>query len=238
MSDFPGAVTFDFWNTLVRPVTHAGAHRAERWVELLAADGHTVGLDVVTGVFDAEWQAHHQAWLANEQYTGERGARSALASLGLDVPSEREAELIEAFGGIVGLEYALCPGVESVLAELARRGLPIGIICDVGFTPSTTLRAMLADFGVLGYFAGWSFSDEVGTYKPAVEIFEHALGYLDRPASVCVHIGDLRRTDVAGAHAAGFTSIRYHGVHDDPDEGPRAHHDLADYGMFGDLFGW
>ena len=61
-------------------------------------------------------------------------------------------------------------------------------------------------------FAGWSFSDEVGWYKPAPQMFQHSLDYLGTTASATAHIGDIRRTDVAGANAAGFLAIRYRGV--------------------------
>lgn len=37
-----------------------------------------------------------------------------------------------------------------------------------------------------------------------------------------VHVGDLRRTDVAGAKAVGMGTVRFRGVHDDDSEGPEA----------------
>ena len=66
---------------------------------------------------------------------------------------------------------------------------------------------------LLGYFDHWSFSDEVGWYKPAPEIFRHALDGLGGVAPErAAHVGDLRRTDVAGARAMGMTAVRYRGV--------------------------
>ena len=41
-----------------------------------------------------------------------------------------------------------------------------------------------------------------------------------------VHVGDLRRTDVAGARAMGMETVRFRGVFDDPGPG-----DEADYVM-------
>ena len=41
--------------------------------------------------------------------------------------------------------------------------------------------------------------------------------------SRAAHVGDLRRTDVAGALALGMTAVRYTGAFDDVDgEGPEA----------------
>ena len=60
----------------------------------------------------------------------------------------------------------LAPNVGDSLRALAGAGVRIGIICDVGLTPSATLRRYLDHHGLLGYFDHWSFSDEVGWYKP------------------------------------------------------------------------
>ena len=102
----------------------------------------------------------------------------------------------------------------------------LGIICDVGMTPSTALIANLEREGILELFDHWSFSDEVGHYKPAPEIFEHALAGLGGiEPSASAHVGDLRRTDVAGARAMGMTAVRYTGVFDDDSQPePEGHH--------------
>ena len=46
-------------------------------------------------------------------------------------------------------------------------------------------------------------------------IFDHALGGLGVDAAHAAHVGDLRRTDVAGARAMGMVAVRYTGVFDD-----------------------
>ena len=107
----------------------------------------------------------------------------------------------------------------DTLAALSERGIRMGIICDVGFTPSPALLAHLERHGLLKHFDHWSFSDEVGFYKPAPEIFAHALSGLGAPdPGGCVHVGDRRRTDVAGAQAAGMRAVRVTAVFEDPDQ--------------------
>ena len=71
--------------------------------------------------------------------------------------------------------------------------------------------------GLLAYFSGWAFSDEVGHYKPAPQIFEAALAALDAEPAAAMHVGDLRRTDIAGAAALGMRTVRYRALHDDPE---------------------
>src|SRR6185437_7984696 len=112
------------------------------------------------------------------------------------VPADVRRDLAEAFAlGAHATELHSTEGIEECLAALRDAGVRIGIICDVGITPSVTLRRHLEDRGLLGYFAHWSFSDEVGVYKPDPVIFRHALaglGVID-PADAA-HVGDLRRT--------------------------------------------
>jgi FMN phosphatase YigB (HAD superfamily) len=86
------------------------------------------------------------------------------------------AALVEAFGRAgEEAELHLAEGTEDCLRTLKGAGIKLGIICDVGFTSSTMLRDHLIRHGVLPLFDHWSFSDEVGAYKPAAAIFEHAL---------------------------------------------------------------
>ncbi|GIT00042.1 MAG: hypothetical protein CM1200mP26_17540 [Acidimicrobiales bacterium] len=68
-----------------------------------------------------------------------------------------------------------------------------------------------------------AFSDEVGVYKPDPSIFQAALEGLgvDDPSSV-VHVGDLKRTDVAGARAMGMGTVRFRGALDDKEPGDEA----------------
>jgi len=221
------AVTFDYWNTIVRADADQGAHRLRAWAIEYAEAGHLVDDDALHAAFRAVWDQHQAAWLRNEQYTGERAARAAIDQLDVPVSEQVRDRLVERFvtaGEEAG--FHLCDGIDVVLAELQGRGVRLGIVCDVGFTPSSGLRRILERFNLLGCFDGWSFSDEVGWYKPAPAIFEHALGYLGVGPRAAAHVGDLRRTDVAGARAMGMTAGRYRGAHDEVSDGPEGDHGI------------
>jgi FMN phosphatase YigB (HAD superfamily) len=234
------AVTFDYWDTLIcaEPPPFKKA-RIEALVGVLAGAGHVVAParveEVLGAVFAEEFTP---AWRSNRQYTAADAAASVVRRLALESATgsdgfgERvDAAVVEAFVA-AGAEVRpqLTPGIADALAALVASGVRIGIICDVGLTPSTTLRRALEGHELLAHFAHWSFSDDVGVYKPEAAIFQHALdglGGVD-PARAA-HVGDLRRTDVAGARAMGMTAIRYCGVADDQTEGPEGHHVLADH---------
>lgn len=114
-----------------------------------------------------------------------------------------------------GASLELSPDIRSCLAVLSEREIRLGIVCDVGFTGGELLRDFLGREGLLEHFSGWAFSDEVGHYKPSPQIFQAALGALGAEPAAAVHVGDLRRTDIAGARGVGMRTVRYRGLHDD-----------------------
>lgn len=137
-------------------------------------------------------------------------------SLGLEgSAAERAAEAFLTVARNAPVELAV--DIRSSLEALQGRGIQLGIVCDAGFSGGEVLRQLLDREGLLAYFSGWAFSDEVGHYKPAPQTFEAALGALDADPATAMHVGDLRRTDIAGASALGMRTVRYRALHDDPD---------------------
>ena len=214
----PGAVTFDFWDTLVRV---GGGDIQERrkaiWMEILIEAGIDVPFDELDRVFAHGWDVFQRCWRANELATARGVCEAMVDVLDVDLPSSLVEDLIEVIERGSDPELvSLTPNIAETLAGLDEAGVRLGIICDVGMTPSNRLREYLEHHGVLHHFDHWSFSDEVGVYKPDRAIFDHALSGLDvGDPSDAVHVGDLRRTDVAGARGAGMASVRYTGVTDD-----------------------
>lgn len=230
------AVTFDFWNTIARVPTGAMTEARERAVaaacesndvaveaELLTRSLEQLGLD---------WE---RSWAKGHHLHPREAAESLVRALGVEgAAREMVAEAFLGAGREVELELA--PDIGASLEALRGREIRLGIVCDVGFSGGELLRELLDREGLLGHFSGWAFSDEVGHYKPAPQIFEAALGALGAEPASALHVGDLRRTDVAGAAAHGMRTARYRGMNDegDSDAGPEAefvvdsHEELVD----------
>ncbi len=238
MSDATGrppvqAVTFDFWNTIVAE-SAIGASRGSRISGELATHDVQATPEQVAAAFDSGWEWFVGRWKANEHTTTRESVAVSLSHLPVPVNDDSVVDAVTALvvAGSDPATITLAPGIGNCLETLASAGVQLGIICDVGMTPSTTLRGYLDHHGLLQHFSHWSFSDEVGCYKPDPRIFAHAAEGLGQPdPSRTAHVGDLRRTDVAGAQGVGWTAVRYHGLSDDPrDVGPEgdvvvAHHD-------------
>jgi FMN phosphatase YigB (HAD superfamily) len=209
------AITFDFWNTLagVPPQTMTEArHRA------VAAACESCGVEIeaerlVATLADVS-RDYEGAWSEGNHFHPRDGAEILIRALGIEgAAGEVVAEAFLSAGR--GTELELAPDIEACLEVLSRRGIRLGIVCDVGFTGGELLRELLDDHELLDFFSGWAFSDEVGHYKPSPQIFEVALGALDAEPGRAMHVGDLRRTDIAGAAALGMRTVRYRGLNDD-----------------------
>jgi putative hydrolase of the HAD superfamily len=213
------AVTFDFWNTIAhaRPGSMAEARR--RAVAAACEQcGAEVEAEALAATLDEVALRWERSWAEGIHLHPQDAAEMVATSLGVE-PGSREA-VAEAFlGAAREASVELSPGIRGCLEALSRRGVRIGIVSDVGFSGGELLRGVLEQEGLLAHFDGWGFSDEVGHYKPAPEIFEAALGALGARPEEAMHVGDLRRTDVAGAAALGMRTARYRGLHDDADAG-------------------
>jgi FMN phosphatase YigB (HAD superfamily) len=230
------AVTFDFWNTIAQ-VPPEAMPTARRRAIMAACEACEVEMeaDLLARGLEEVRLAWERSWGAGEQLAPAEGAAMLAAALGVEgIAGEMVGRAFLEVSREV--EFELAPGIGACLEALAENGTRIGIVCDVGFTSGELLREVLEREGLLGHFHGWAFSDEVGHYKPAPQIFEAALAMLGAEPAAAMHVGDLRRTDIAGASALGMRTARYRGLHDDPDRGagPEAdflldsHHQLLD----------
>jgi putative hydrolase of the HAD superfamily len=224
------AVTFDFWNTLMwEEPGSLKEKRLEVWAETLPQQGVEVDPLKLEAAHDAAHRRYEEAWRAGRQFVVEDATAQIAAELwGESARAARDA-LVEGYSE-AGRRAAVHPseGVAECLGALADAGVRIGLISDIGLTPSTVVRELLDRAGLLGFFDGMSFSDEVGCYKPAPGIFEHALESVGggRPGETA-HVGDRCRTDVGGALACGWTAVRYLGTYDDPAGEPEGHIAIA-----------
>jgi FMN phosphatase YigB (HAD superfamily) len=219
MSSAIEAVTFDFWNTIARvpPGTMSDVRR-RAVAAACEAQGLEVEAELLARTLEEVGTRYQGSWEAGEHFHPDEGVEMLVQALGVE-GAAREA-VGEAFlGAARDTEIGLAPDIDYALGALRERGIRIGIVCDVGFSGGETLRGLLARKRLLGYFSGWAFSDEVGHYKPSPQMFEAALEAMGAQPEEAMHIGDLRRTDIAGAAALGMRTARYKGLHDDQDVG-------------------
>ena len=213
------AVTYDCWGTLLKDRNWEGAyeHRVSalnRFLDLSDEEARSL--------MDEAWAKHDEAWKQVETFGPGRMAAYCLEARGI-FDDDAIAELTREFE-----EASMKHGVEAVdgaietLAALSQANIRLGLVCDTGFTPGRVVRDLMKENGLLDHLEVLCFSDEVGVPKPGADIFAKAMAELGATPPEAVHVGDLRRTDIAGAHDIGMHAVRFRGVHDDRSDAPEA----------------
>jgi putative hydrolase of the HAD superfamily len=237
----PTAVTFDCWNTLLREENWHEAHRRRVDALLHAAreTGAHADFEQAGRAFDRAWQRHMDLWAEGVA----SGAREVAAWAMHDLRALTHGasfELLVAHFENASHSSCVVPleGAVETVAALARAGVPAALICDTGLTPGRVVREHLARLGLLDGLRAQIFSDEVGVPKPDARVFHAALGALGVAARDTFHVGDLLRTDVAGARNVGMRSVRLRAAHDDATALPEADHVAASHAELRALLGF
>lgn len=214
----PHTVTFDCWQTLIYESQARGLaiERAELFARFVG-----VAPERVQVALSAAWREHQRAWHRRVVFAGPEMTDHTLEALGLTLSAQRRAALIERLESeILKREVIAIDGSRELLETLRAAGVRTALICDTGFTPGRVVRQLLARVALLELLEVQIFSDEVRFPKPHLRPFSAALEALSACAQGAVHVGDLRRSDVAGARAAGMGTVRFRGRNDDNDAGP------------------
>ncbi len=211
------AITFDFWFTLYqsKPVKMDERLRfLKRSIEA-GSDTH-LEMAAMQEAFDVGREAWDRAWMDEYRTMGAREWVSIILNelrVSLRPAAQRELEL--------ALENTVLNDPPTLVAE-ARVVLPaladcyaLAIISDTGLTPGHILHEVLKRDQVADHFAHMTFSDQLGSSKPHPDNFLHTLQALEVEPHEAVHIGDLLRTDIAGARQIGMRAVQYVGLYQD-----------------------
>jgi putative hydrolase of the HAD superfamily len=230
------AITFDFWHTLFEPVNTGDTRRREIKDVLERAGAGAISQSRIDQAIALAWQEWDRVWEQEcRTFGAEEWVALVLTALGVVLPqSEREALVHAAATSGMNARPPLVDGVDTLLPHLAQ-SYRLGLICDTGLSPGWMLREWMASQGILGYFSHLTFSDELGVSKPHPDAFLTTLSRLEVLPKEAVHIGDLPRTDIAGAKGVGMRAIRFTGVSDWGDGAVSADAEIVSYSELGDL---
>jgi len=201
------AVTFDLWNTLIIEKNY-NELRVEALGKALLGEGISRTLDEVMKAHEAATARYNRVWADDHRHLPkEERLNLSLELLGAKLPNDVKASVAREYAEVFLRDPPeLNDGVEETVRNLSAK-MKLGIISDTGLTPGSVIRRYLSEKGLLSYFSATVFSDELGYCKPDVRTFRKALGLLRVTPAEAVHVGDLLRTDVAGAKAAGMKAV-------------------------------
>ncbi len=208
------AITIDFWNTVVDSRNGAlrRAARNEAMRDVYRSLGKTWNDDEVSAAYEHSYRTFEHHWQGEQRtLSADESLHVIWKFLGFDVPQELHVSTVRRIeDSILAGMPGLLPGCADVLASLSARW-PLALISDTAYSPGRALRGVLEAHDVRRYFNALIFSDETGVSKPHPSMFERALDELGAEPKHAVHIGDIERTDIAGAKAMGMRAILYRG---------------------------
>lgn len=202
------AVTFDLWNTLFSDRDYSDQRVGYVSDALRALNVERTPHEIREAYISAaDLGRSVSRAVGHRHFTNQERLGHILGHLDVELPEDASSLLIERFENAIWENPpALKEGASETLEALHDR-YAIGMISDTGITSGHVIRRVLDELGVLGFFSSTIFSDEVGLCKPNGLVFERALMKLGVKPSEAVHVGDLLRTDVAGAKGAGMTAV-------------------------------
>lgn len=232
------AITLDYWDTLYQGASEPArvARRREALFGMVQGLGHGIDREEFDRLYLASGE-EAMRWWRDEQ----RGYQTAerihwmLRALGIERPDDCEhvAAAVETVDRtLLELPPPFLDGARDVLARLSGR-YALAIISDTGFASGRAQDLVLEQDGVRGYFRATVYSMDIGHAKPRPEIFHAALDVLGVAPHEALHVGDIERTDVAGALGVGMRAVRLDAIRDSG--ATRAEHvakslvELADY---------
>lgn len=211
------AVTFDCWQTLIFDDQPHGHQPARGRVDVLC-EWTQKPREQVASALAAGWAEHQRAWHRRQVFAGPEITRHVLAALDVTMAPTRVDELVRVLEDeITGHRIVATNGAREILEALRADGVRVALICDTGFSPGRVVRQLLERVGLLEFLEVQIFSDEIRVPKPHPRAFHTALQGLDVDPQRAAHVGDLRRSDIAGARDVGMTTVRFAGLNDDAD---------------------
>jgi putative hydrolase of the HAD superfamily len=185
---YPTAVIFDLDDTLIDRTSSM-----VRYARLFADDFRGALLTCPV-------ETIHSALVLYDDFGSLRQAENICAALPWR-STERPETLFAHWAQRFGEASALFDDVLTVLDEIRRRGIPMGLITNGG---AAMQRSKIKTVGLESYFSSIVISTEAGCRKPDASIFQLALAELGCEAAQAWFIGDHPDLDVRGAHEAGL----------------------------------
>ena len=202
------AITLDLWGTILDDCQKPNEkivyseRRQQYFLDKLKEQDQFFTYEQIQTAYTHVWSFFDKLWEQQKAFDAELGIREMLSFLNADLSPKVLQEVVIFFEDCHKLPLPL-EGVLQAVKTLSEK-YHLVLISDTAWTPGRELRRVLSDYGIADCFDGFVFSGETGCTKPHIKMFQNALNILDLAAHECLHVGDLQRTDIAGARNAGM----------------------------------
>ena len=166
-------------------------------------------LDCFGRVLVAMWNEAKQTWAGISLASV---MAQTLRESGLDAAQFDMQELLRVYNWQPVPGVRPYPDTLSTLETLRQQGYRLGLITNA-MQPMWMRDVELETYGLLPYLEARITSGDTGYMKPHPAIYERILDLLGTAAAQAVFVGDRPENDIAGANAAGLTSVLIRPAH-------------------------
>lgn len=194
-------VSFDVWNTLLRPNKKFSAARNQMIADTLGVPVYVVSeqytetktqLDRFAKQFGLGCntiQSWHMLIERMVQFSSDADVSKWKCDALVNTMFNRTLELFREHPPL------LDKGVVEAIGRLYGAGVTMNIASNSNFVPGTSMQPFLkATFGY-NTFSFFVFSDQIGMAKPSFQFFQRVKAQINLPAVDVVHVGDDERYD-------------------------------------------
>ena len=201
------AVSFDFYNTLVRfwpPLEEIQRSACHELGLTVSEQSITHGYAVADVLFNRENEDRPLSHRTNEERLEFFGRYEQLILETAGVPVSLDlAQKVWNMAMTVPKDFVPFPDSIPALEGLREAGYRVGIITNL----RRDLDELCLNSGLTPYLDFAVGSEEVGIEKPHPAIFNVALEQAQVVAEECLHVGDQVRSDVLGAQGVGMPAV-------------------------------
>ena len=201
------AVSFDFYNTLVRfwppleEIQQAACHELGLTVQ---EEAITRGYAVADVLFNRENEERSLSSRSDEERLEFFGRYEQLILETAGIPVSMDlAQRVWKMAMSVPKDFMLFDDTVPALEQLRESGYKVGVITNL----RRDLSQLCNRVGLLPHLDFMVGSEEVGIEKPHPPIFMAALEKVEAAPQEVVHVGDQIRSDVMGAQGVGMHAV-------------------------------
>ena len=211
-------ITIDFWNTLFNSESAdiRNYNRNKVLIDTLNDMGVAINKEQFDNVLQKSWEYYSHIWIEKCRTPSSSEILDFIWNeMNLDRNEKAFEYIVDFFEKMIILfPPDFEPQAKEAIIKLSSK-YKLGIVSDTGFSPGKMVDKLLIELDIKKYFSAFSYSDETGVAKPHPKSFTTILEQLNIKPNEAIHIGDIDRTDIAGAKAIGMGAIRYDGSIDD-----------------------
>lgn len=204
-------ISFDLWLTLIKSHPEFKQHRNNLFRDYFSIDKPIEEVSAVIRKFDVLTNAINEKVCRN--FDTYEIFYLILDGLGADINSYSRADLDAFYQATEALlmQYKpvlLSDDIPVLLHSLHAEGKTMNILSNTAFIKGSSLRKVLAAYGIDTCFAFQGYSDETGYSKPGKEMYQYAYDNILKIGAIqkheVLHVGDNVVSDHNGALQFGF----------------------------------